>query len=107
MKFPTFHLNQVENGVAKGVFVLRLVRSCLVASDADISDDPYEYVASVLVNLTRIELGRKLVLDPNRGIFRQILPQIESRNSVRKQGVSPHLFFLSIMDRSMSFFVRA
>jgi len=51
-------------------------------------DDEYEYVANILVNVTRLESGRKVVLDMSRSILRQVLPQIDSRSVIRRQGVA-------------------
>lgn len=51
-------------------------------------DDEYEYVANILVNVTRLESGRKVMLDMSRNILRQVLPQIDSRSVIRRQGVA-------------------
>lgn len=50
--------------------------------------EDYEYVANILVNITRLDSGRKVVLDMSRNILRQILPQIDSRSVIRRQGVA-------------------
>eukprot|EP00897_Mesotaenium_endlicherianum_P004997 jgi/Mesen1/4525/ME000230S03668 len=51
-------------------------------------EDEFEHVGAVLVNVTRLPEGRRLLLHPARGLLRQILPQIESRSLVRRQGVA-------------------
>ncbi|CAI5460181.1 unnamed protein product [Closterium sp. Yama58-4] len=49
-------------------------------------EDDYEHVATILVNATRLEAARKLLLDPEKKLLRQILPQTSSSNRIRSQG---------------------
>ncbi|CAI5972146.1 unnamed protein product [Closterium sp. NIES-65] len=49
-------------------------------------EDEYEHVATILVNATRLEAARKLLLDPEKKLLRQILPQTSSPNRIRSQG---------------------
>ncbi|CAI5506362.1 unnamed protein product [Closterium sp. Naga37s-1] len=49
-------------------------------------EDEYEHVATILVNATRLEAARKLLLDPEKKLLRQILPQTSSPNRNRSQG---------------------
>ncbi|KAL5992119.1 hypothetical protein ACLOJK_013034 [Asimina triloba] len=57
-----------------------------VEHDAD--DDPFEHVASILVNISKMEAGRSILLDPKRGLLKQIIPQFDSTSLLRKKGVS-------------------
>lgn len=59
--------------------------------------DPYEHVASVLVNISKKEVGRKLLLDPKRGLLKQIIRQFDSTNPLRKKGVSLRIFLHTFM----------
>lgn len=61
------------------------------------SGDPFEHVGSILVNISKAEQGRKLLLDPKRGLLKQIIRQFDSTSLIRKKGVCifsfPSLFF--------------
>lgn len=72
-----------------GLNIAKLVRffSRFSSSEGG-GEDEYEHVANILVNVTRLESGRKVVLDMSRSILRQILPQIDSRSVIRRQGVA-------------------
>ncbi|XP_031744985.1 protein HGH1 homolog isoform X3 [Cucumis sativus] len=70
----------------QGLYVMKIVRSfCRSASES--RDDPFEHVASILVNISKKEAGRKLLLDPNRGLLKQIIRQYDSNSQLRKNGV--------------------
>ncbi|KAJ7567509.1 hypothetical protein O6H91_02G151000 [Diphasiastrum complanatum] len=81
-------LLQVESeGKFEGVYVTRLVRFFTRRSDTDEGVDEYEHVAAVLVNITRLEPGRRLLLDSKKGLLRVLLRQIDSKSLVRRKGV--------------------
>ena len=50
-------------------------------------DDPFEHVASILVNISKQEAVRKLLLDPNRGFLKQIIRQFDPSSPLKKKGV--------------------
>lgn len=50
-------------------------------------DDSFEHVGSILVNITKQRAGRELLLDPKRGLLKQIIRQFDSNSSLRKKGV--------------------
>lgn len=50
-------------------------------------DDQFEHVGSILVNISKTEDGRKLLLEPKRGLLKQIIRQFDSTNELRKKGV--------------------
>jgi len=50
-------------------------------------DDAFEHVGSILVNISKQREGRKLLLDPKRGLLKQIIRQFDSNSSLRKKGV--------------------
>ncbi|XP_031744984.1 protein HGH1 homolog isoform X2 [Cucumis sativus] len=90
------NLTQLDAGIAsllqtgddkmQGLYVMKIVRSfCRSASES--RDDPFEHVASILVNISKKEAGRKLLLDPNRGLLKQIIRQYDSNSQLRKNGV--------------------
>ncbi|KAG8383094.1 hypothetical protein BUALT_Bualt05G0148800 [Buddleja alternifolia] len=70
-----------------GLYIMKLVRS-FCASSTESKSDPYEHVASILVNVSQKEAGRKLLLDPKRGLLKQIMRQFDSPSPLRKKGVS-------------------
>ncbi|KAL3511133.1 hypothetical protein ACH5RR_030534 [Cinchona calisaya] len=71
----------------QGLFIMKLVRS-FCTSSSERKGDPFEHVASVLVNISKKEAGRKLLLDPKRGLLKQIIRQFDSTSPLRKKGVS-------------------
>ncbi|EYU22426.1 hypothetical protein MIMGU_mgv1a0142541mg, partial [Erythranthe guttata] len=66
---------------------MKLVRSFCTSSSGK-EGDPFEHVASILVNISQKEDGRKLLLDPKRGLMKQIIRQFDSPSPLRKKGVS-------------------
>ncbi|XP_042496100.1 protein HGH1 homolog [Macadamia integrifolia] len=70
----------------QGLYLMKLVRS-FCTSSSDKRDDPFEHVGSILVNISKMEAGRKLLLDPKRGLLKQIIRQFDSTNPLRKKGV--------------------
>lgn len=90
------NLSQLETGAArllqeedeklKGLHMSKLVRFFTRSTDTGV--DEYEHVGAILVNITRLETGRILLLDMSKGFLRRILPQIDSRSVVRRQGVA-------------------
>ncbi|XP_024041828.1 protein HGH1 homolog isoform X2 [Citrus clementina] len=69
-------LLQVEDEQIQGLYVMKLVRSfCRSSSEAS-------------VNISKKEAGRKILLDPKRGLLKQIVRQFDSSNYLRKKGVS-------------------
>jgi len=51
------------------------------------ADDPFDHVGSILVNISKKEAGRKMLLDSKRGLLKQILRQFDSTSPLRKKGV--------------------
>ncbi|KAH6802014.1 ARM repeat superfamily protein [Perilla frutescens var. frutescens] len=80
----------LQNGDEKmqGLYIMKLVRSFCTSSSEKKGDDPFEHVASILVNISQKEAGRKLLLDPKRGLLKQIIRQFDSSSPLRKKGVS-------------------
>ncbi|KAH7832837.1 hypothetical protein Vadar_000453 [Vaccinium darrowii] len=70
-----------------GLYVMKLVRSFCTSSNEK-NGDPFEHVGSILVNISKKEAGRKLLLDPKRGLLKQIIRQFDSTSLLRKKGVS-------------------
>ncbi|KAJ3673790.1 hypothetical protein LUZ60_005782 [Juncus effusus] len=88
------NLTQVDSGVSsllqagdekmEGLYVAKLVRSFSRSTE---SKDSFELVGSILVNISKSEIGRKLLLEPKRGLLKQIVRQFDSTNPLRKKGV--------------------
>ncbi|KAL9325190.1 hypothetical protein ACSQ67_005835 [Phaseolus vulgaris] len=85
---------QTEDEKVRGLYVMKLVRSfCRTAHESDVNafflpDDAFEHVGSILVNISKQREGRKLLLDPKRGLLKQIIRQFDSNSTLRKKGVS-------------------
>ncbi|XVF85937.1 hypothetical protein PTKIN_Ptkin17bG0157900 [Pterospermum kingtungense] len=90
------NLTQLDDGISsllqigdekmQGLYIMKLVRSFCRSSES--SDDPFDHVGSILVNISKKEEGRKMLLDPKRGLLKQIVRQFDSSSSLRKKGVS-------------------
>lgn len=48
--------------------------------------DAYEHVATVLPNVTRFEAGRRLLLQPGRGLLQALASQLRSPSELRRRG---------------------
>ncbi|XP_059655864.1 uncharacterized protein LOC132302890 isoform X2 [Cornus florida] len=91
------NLTQLDSGIDSllqsgeekmhGLYVMKLVRSFCTSSNEK-NGDPFEHVGSILVNISKRETGRKLLLDPKRGLLKQIIRQFDSTSPLRKKGVS-------------------
>eukprot|EP00261_Vitis_vinifera_P007217 XP_002275397.2 PREDICTED: protein HGH1 homolog [Vitis vinifera] len=91
------NLTQSDDGIAsllqtgdekiQGLYLMKLVRS-FCTSSTETTDDPFEHVGSILVNISKKDSGRKMLLDPKRGMLKQIVRQFDSTNPLRKKGVS-------------------
>ena len=60
-------------------------------------NDPYQHFAAVLMNCTQVEAARKFVLKIRRkhdndenptSVFQAILPQLRSKNAIRRRGIA-------------------
>ncbi|XP_050203499.1 uncharacterized protein LOC126653610 isoform X1 [Mercurialis annua] len=80
-------LLQTDDEKMQGLFVMKLVRS-FCRSSGETRDDPFDHVGSIIVNISQKESGRKMLLDPKRGLIKQILRQFDSTSTLRKKGVS-------------------
>ncbi|KAK6931222.1 Protein HGH1 N-terminal [Dillenia turbinata] len=80
-------LLQTEDEKLHGLYVMKLVRSFCTSLDGK-NDDPFEHVGSILVNISKSGAGRKILLDPKRGLVKQIIRQFDSTSLLRKKGVS-------------------
>nr|XP_043639890.1 protein HGH1 homolog [Erigeron canadensis] len=80
-------LLQVGDNKVQGTYVMKLVRSFCTSSNEN-KDDPFGYVGSILVNVSKNKAGRLLILDPKRGLLKQIVRQFDSTSLLRKKGVA-------------------
>ncbi|XP_010926545.2 uncharacterized protein [Elaeis guineensis] len=82
-------LVQVGDDKMEGLYISKLVRSfCRSSSVESTAEDTFEHVASILVNISKVQAGRKVLLDSKRGLLKQVIRQFDSTNSLRKKGVS-------------------
>ncbi|CAI5499000.1 unnamed protein product [Closterium sp. Naga37s-1] len=88
------NLTQLDEGAEKLLepsgsvpLLASLTRRFATSADREEGEeDEHEHVATILVNATRLEAARKLLLDPEKKLLRQILPQTSSSNRIRSQG---------------------
>lgn len=52
------------------------------------TDDPYEHIAAVLTNVTRLKQGRTLLLQPGRGLLQALVAQLKSPSEMRRRGAA-------------------
>ncbi|KAJ0988559.1 hypothetical protein J5N97_006915 [Dioscorea zingiberensis] len=81
-------LLQIGNDKMEGLYVSKLVRSFCRSSSGEAKEDIFEHVALILVNISKLESGRRILLDPKRGLLKQIVRQSDSTSPLRKKGVS-------------------
>lgn len=82
-------LLQVGDEKLQGLYLAKLVRLFNISStENEGKEDPYGHIGSVLVNISRMEVGRKLLLDPKRSLFKIIIQQSDSPSLLRRKGVS-------------------
>ena len=49
-------------------------------------EDPYEHLAGVVANATRMPQGRKMLLQPGRGLLHALVSQLQSPSEMRRRG---------------------
>ena len=49
-------------------------------------DDPFKHLAGVMTNATRLPQGRKLLLQPGRGLLQALVSQLQSPCEMRRRG---------------------
>ncbi|XP_062111626.1 uncharacterized protein LOC133823063 [Humulus lupulus] len=79
-------LLQAGDEKMQGLYVMKLVRS-FCRSSSETREDAFEHVGSILVNISKNKAGRELLLDPKRGLLKQMVRQFDSPNSLRRKGV--------------------
>jgi hypothetical protein len=67
---------------------IQLARNRIYFLINNAEQDTFEYVASILVNISKVEAGRRILMEPKRGLLKQIIRQFDSTNQLRKKGVS-------------------
>lgn len=83
-------LLQIGKGSLEGLHMAVLLKKFVSSGIALCpgEPDPYEHVASVLTNVTRIKEARALLLQPGRGLLQALVSQLQSWNSLRRLGAS-------------------
>ena len=65
-----------------------LLNRFLAPIDASLPIDQWQNMAGILMNLTQIEGGRRFVCKISSKVLERILPQLRSRNVIRRRGVA-------------------
>lgn len=50
--------------------------------------DPYQYIATILNNITQVEEGRVYISEPSKPILRNLMQHLNSVNEIRRLGIS-------------------
>lgn len=50
--------------------------------------DVFEYAGNVVANVLQLKAARVMVMSKERGIFKDLVPQLKSSNAIRRQGAS-------------------
>ncbi|CAL8460767.1 g298 [Coccomyxa elongata] len=77
-------LLQLDSSSLAGFNVAVLLRRFL--DSAGEQPDPHDHTALVLTNITRLKEGRKLLLEPGRGMLQALVSQLSSPNQLRRSG---------------------
>jgi hypothetical protein len=51
-------------------------------------EDPYEHVAGILTNVTRLRQARLMLLEPGRGLMPVLVAQLKSPSEMRRRGAT-------------------
>ncbi|GFR42528.1 hypothetical protein Agub_g3428, partial [Astrephomene gubernaculifera] len=73
-------------GLHMAVLLKKFVASGIALCPGDA--DPYQHVASVLTNVTRLAAARRLLLQPGRGLLAALVSQLAAWNPLRRLGAS-------------------
>ncbi|KAG2448786.1 hypothetical protein HYH02_006138 [Chlamydomonas schloesseri] len=84
------HMLQIGQGNMEGLHMAVLLKKFVVGGITlgPGESDPFEHVASVLTNVTRLKEGRQLLLQPGRGLLAALVSQLQSWNALRRLGAS-------------------
>mmetsp|Transcript_15921 Transcript_15921/g.44474 ORF Transcript_15921/g.44474 Transcript_15921/m.44474 type:complete len:163 (+) Transcript_15921:236-724(+) len=83
---------QCGKGKLEGLHIARLLGMFLRPAENSDTDDRMEHFANILTNVTQLVDGRKLLLEPGRGIVAVLAKQLDSSNSnVRRIGCAQAL----------------
>ncbi|GMI57827.1 hypothetical protein ScalyP_jg11936 [Parmales sp. scaly parma] len=71
-----------------GAFLTHLMARFLESkADVDPKNDRWQHVSTILMNVTQLDSGRRFVLKISTGVLVKILPEIRSKNVVRRRGI--------------------
>lgn len=82
-------LLQVGKGDLEGFNIGVLLSRFVETVESVAATDPYAYVAHILTNITRLQAGRLVVMEPGRGFLQALVSQLEAGGpcgAVRRQG---------------------
>ncbi|KAF2069313.1 hypothetical protein CYY_009366 [Polysphondylium violaceum] len=70
-------------------FIMKLVQVLTMDSSADdyLTSTKNNWVVNIILNVTQIQEGRKIVLDPENSIFSSLLPLINHKNVIKRRGI--------------------
>lgn len=74
--------------VLRAILLQRFVMSGVAYTGEGDEEDPYEHVASILTNVSRLKEARVLLLQPGRGTLQALVAQLQAPGVTRRQGVA-------------------
>lgn len=72
----------------QGLNMRRLLRWFLSNYNPEAAQDDWQYVASVVCNVSQLQEGRDLLRRKSTALLHALLPQLQSENVVRRRGVA-------------------
>lgn len=84
------HLPQLGQGQLEGLHMAVLLKHFVMSSVTLMpgEEDRFEHIANIICNITRIRTGRKLLLEPGRGLLQALAAQLQAPSLVRRRGAS-------------------
>ena len=81
------HVISQEGKALEGFYVSKLIQLLTTGKP----EEDYDQAASVLTNITRDPIGRRVFLDPRRGLLASVLPFMSQANELRRERVAAAL----------------
>jgi len=81
------HVICQQGKVLEGFYVSKIIQLLTTGKPAE----EYDHAASVLTNITRDPIGRRVFLDPKRGLLASVIPCMSQANELRRERVAAAL----------------
>jgi len=70
-------------------FIMKLVQVLTMDSSSSdyLTSTKHNWIVNIILNVTQIQEGRKIVLDPENNIFLSLLPLVNHKNVIKRRGI--------------------